>query len=293
MPRSSRSRLSPSARRLRPMASLREQPPAPSCENVYVPGPTGNVFVAPCFDTRVRLPFYGLILLALGEHPIEVRQAGVTVRHRAMALWAPDASLSAPSGYLCISVNPLHHAFRRFTSIPRPHVLALDAARFASFSALVTDAEQGTLSQAAAMLLFDGFIGEALRYLPEPSRSRYRARGLRHFLWQEPHCSIDALAQHLGLSYHRTSHLFSEAIGLSVRRYQLWQKLFRSVAPLAAGYTLTEVAHAAGFVDLAHYSRTYQQAFGRSPRKMLRTRRTRVFSPEVFEDPLNVRSQRK
>jgi AraC-like DNA-binding protein len=275
------------AGRLRPLASRSEQAPAPRCENVYVPGPTGNVLIAPHFDTRVRLPFYGLVLLAMGEQPIEVKQAGYTARHRAMAVWAPDASISAPSGYVCISINPLHRAFRRFSSMPQPHVVPLEVERFGRFAELVQQAEQGTLSHAGAMMLFNGFVDECTCSLPDSSPSRYRAQLLRRILWEQPHCSLDELAGRLGLSYHRTSHLFSEAVGLPVRSYQLWEKLFRSWAPLAAGYTLTDVAHEAGFTDLAHYSRVYKEAFGRSPYKMLRTRRTRLFSPETFKDPLN------
>jgi AraC-like DNA-binding protein len=62
----------------------------------------------------------------------------------------------------------------------------------------------------------------------------------------------------------------------------LWQKLYRAGAPLLAGASLTEAAHAAGFVDSAHYSRAFQTAYGRCPTDMFRIRRTVVFYDNAF-----------
>jgi methylphosphotriester-DNA--protein-cysteine methyltransferase len=86
------------------------------------------------------------------------------------------------------------------------------------------------------------------------------------------------------LSYHRTSHFFAETVGVSIRTYQLWQKLYKAGAPLIAGASLTDAAHAAGFVDSAHYSRAFQTAFGRCPTKMFKTRHTTVFFSNAFRD---------
>jgi AraC-like DNA-binding protein len=78
------------------------------------------------------------------------------------------------------------------------------------------------------------------------------------------------------LSYYRTSHFFTHAVGISLRSYQLWQKLYKSGPPLLEGASLTEAAHAAGFVDSAHYARAFQKAYGRAPSRMFRSRRVKV-----------------
>ncbi|WP_405182572.1 helix-turn-helix domain-containing protein [Nocardia sp. NBC_01377] len=53
----------------------------------------------------------------------------------------------------------------------------------------------------------------------------------------------------------------------SLRRYILWLRLSRAIAHTAAGHNLTESAHAAGFSDSAHLTRTCRAAFGMPPRR--------------------------
>lgn len=65
-----------------------------------------------------------------------------------------------------------------------------------------------------------------------------------------------------GLSPSRTRHLFVEQTGLSLRTYLLWLRLERAVERFAHGASLTEAAHAAGFADSAHLSRTFRRMFG-------------------------------
>ena len=64
------------------------------------------------------------------------------------------------------------------------------------------------------------------------------------------------------LSETRFSHLFVEEIGLPFRTYVLWLKLSTAVSRIAAGRSLTEAAHHAGFADSAHFSRTFLRMFG-------------------------------
>lgn len=64
------------------------------------------------------------------------------------------------------------------------------------------------------------------------------------------------------LSPGRTRHLFVEQTGLSFRTYLLWLRLARAVEMFATGASLTEAAHAAGFADSAHLSRTFRRMFG-------------------------------
>lgn len=64
------------------------------------------------------------------------------------------------------------------------------------------------------------------------------------------------------LSESRFSHLFVEEVGLPFRTYLLWRRMSRAVSFLSAGHRLTEAAHAAGFADSAHFSRTFLRMFG-------------------------------
>lgn len=66
----------------------------------------------------------------------------------------------------------------------------------------------------------------------------------------------------VGLSPGRTRHLFVQQTGLPFRTYILWLRLLRALEMFAAGASLTESAHGAGFSDSAHLSRTFHRMFG-------------------------------
>ncbi len=74
--------------------------------------------------------------------------------------------------------------------------------------------------------------------------------------------SIAELARHAGLSQSRLMHLFTEQVGIPLRRYVLWLRLMTTVRLAIQGKSLTEAAHSAGFSDSAHLSRTYRRMYG-------------------------------
>jgi AraC-like DNA-binding protein len=73
------------------------------------------------------------------------------------------------------------------------------------------------------------------------------------------------LAEAVGLSPGRLIHLFTDEMGLPMRRYILWLRLRDVLISLCAGTSLTEAAHHAGFSDSAHLSRTFRGMFGFPP----------------------------
>jgi AraC-like DNA-binding protein len=77
---------------------------------------------------------------------------------------------------------------------------------------------------------------------------------------------VSELARRVGLHQRELSARFRRETGLTIRRYVLWLRLKAAVASLAESRrTLTEAAHAAGFADAAHFSRTFVEMFGVSP----------------------------
>jgi AraC-like DNA-binding protein len=73
------------------------------------------------------------------------------------------------------------------------------------------------------------------------------------------------VAEAVGLSEGRLTHLFSEEVGIPMRRYLLWLSLVRADGNLCDGESLTTSAHNAGFADSAHLSRTFRRMFGVTP----------------------------
>jgi AraC-like DNA-binding protein len=78
------------------------------------------------------------------------------------------------------------------------------------------------------------------------------------------------LARDTGLSEGRLLHLFSDELGVPLRRYLLWLRLRQVIHAWALTRSLTESAHAAGFADSAHLSRTFRSMYGIRPSDVLR-----------------------
>lgn len=85
--------------------------------------------------------------------------------------------------------------------------------------------------------------------------------------------TAEMLAETVFLSRSRLMHLFSDQIGIPIRKYILWQRLRHALLQLADGQTITEASHAAGFTDSAHMNRTFNTMFGITPSKIFRNSR--------------------
>ena len=77
------------------------------------------------------------------------------------------------------------------------------------------------------------------------------------------------VASEVGLSGGRLSHLFAEQMGLAFRPYVLWKRLERAAHHLSLGENVTQAAHAAGFADASHMTRTFRRMFGIAPSELV------------------------
>lgn len=78
------------------------------------------------------------------------------------------------------------------------------------------------------------------------------------------------LAALTGLSPSRFSHWFSGRTGVPLRSYRKWLRLVRGLEYALNGKPLTTAAHAAGFADQAHFTRSFVNMFGVKPSAVLR-----------------------
>jgi len=89
-----------------------------------------------------------------------------------------------------------------------------------------------------------------------------RAQGI------EDATSLDALARLVGLSPGRLMHVFTASVGIPLRPYLAWLRVQRAAGAIVNGSTLTDAAHAAGFADAAHMSRTFRRMLGAPPSRL-------------------------
>lgn len=80
--------------------------------------------------------------------------------------------------------------------------------------------------------------------------------------------TLDEVASHACLSPSRFRHLFSEQTSMGLRPYILWRRFLLVWDLIMKGATISEAAHATGFADAAHLSRTSTRTFGFAPSAM-------------------------
>ncbi len=78
-------------------------------------------------------------------------------------------------------------------------------------------------------------------------------------------------AEAASLSPGRFRHLFVAETGTCFRAYVLWTRLNVAIQFAMAGQSWTAAAHAAGFADSAHLSRTFRRMFGMNPAALVRS----------------------
>lgn len=82
------------------------------------------------------------------------------------------------------------------------------------------------------------------------------------------------LAATVGLSVSHFSRAFKNAVGVPARVYVLRRRVAAACEAMLAGdEPLTDIAHAHGFCDQSHFSRTFQMLVGMGPQAWRRSQR--------------------
>lgn len=123
----------------------------------------------------------------------------------------------------------------------------------------------GESTQQAAQALVDWLSG-TLPHVPSDARVLQAIELIRGRPGET--LSLEEVAAVAHLSPSRFRHLFVEQTGMPLRTYQLWRRLLRAWEFLMQGESVASAAHAAGFADAAHLTRTCRTMFGLAPSAM-------------------------
>ncbi len=84
---------------------------------------------------------------------------------------------------------------------------------------------------------------------------------------------ISELTSEVLLSNSRLSHLFKEHIGVSIKKYLVWNKLKQAInLYLDENTNLTDISIESGFFDQAHFTNSFKKILGVSPSKAYNSR---------------------
>jgi AraC-like DNA-binding protein len=136
----------------------------------------------------------------------------------------------------------------------------LDGALGRRIAAVVNDARASLVKPA----ILAGVAEELLATFqgPVPRLDRRVARVVE--VLRDPELDrADTLAR-LAISRAHLRALFARDVGVAMRTYILWRRLLHAIARVGP-LDFTSSAHAAGFADLAHFSRTSRRMLGYSP----------------------------
>ncbi|NWB98294.1 helix-turn-helix domain-containing protein [Pseudomonas gingeri] len=172
---------------------------------------------------------------------------------------APEAPVT-----LLLDDQP-HSRHDFFIEAQRVHAILQAPGRSFSLYAEPLTLDLGVLQQALSQVewslpALEGALHRCPRRPLEDPRIARALLTLEHSL--EGKVSADALARAANLSQSQLERLFASRLGLPIRRLVLWRRLRLALARVLAGDSLTAAAHAAGFADSAHFSRTMKKLFG-------------------------------
>lgn len=113
-----------------------------------------------------------------------------------------------------------------------------------------------------------------LVYSPSPSLrpEDKRVRAVIDIIASQRGSAVDLafLSSKVFLSPSRLTHLFKQEVGIPISRFIVWWRVRAAIEQLSMSATLTEAAHASGFSDLPHMSKTFKQLFGFAPSSLFK-----------------------
>ena len=237
--------------------------------------PRGFVYAASAVTGTPTKRNAGVVLISGDETPLEVSIIGTEnyqakrLRGRTIAI-APGVTRSlktGPSGCLSIHFDPAHQTFLAMAKgLEKRGGCRLGSKWLIGLEADLQNC-QYDMDAHAIFRVFDQTVKAVSAYCPQTISRDYRIEALLKKLQHLSPLDYNHgdILKLLNLSPSRVSHLFSEHAGLSLRSFLLWKKIKEAMMLFETRATMTEIAHASGFTDSAHFCRTFMSSLGLRP----------------------------
>jgi AraC-like DNA-binding protein len=207
------------------------------------------------------------LLLALTDADFEIDAGGQTQRVRAVAVRPFAAKRLHACGvpFACIDASTEHPLYRAFAFLPEPGYKVLPPEAFEPAMPALDAFRRGEMTSRTTRLLYRRIFELARDLLPPPPKLDARVERVIALLDADHTLGVAELANAVCVSRDRLSHLFTQEMGLPLRKYCQSLKIRAAARLLGSGMNFTQIAAAAGFTDSAHFSKIWAHAYGASP----------------------------
>lgn len=216
----------------------------------------------------------GVLLISLDGRRFRIQTECQRVSGRAVLVAPQVKRLINAEGrkFAALHVEPSHSLYRSLLAGGAKRGLSkLSYDQFLPFVSELNECHQHNVALDNAEELFEAVLETLTDILGKPEARDDRIERVLDWLQaQSPlDYEFDVVTAQAGLSAGRLSHLFTGEVGLSLRSFLLWRKTKEALGLINTDMNLTDIAHASGFSDSAHFTRTFSNTLGVLP-SMLR-----------------------
>ncbi|WCL51425.1 AraC family transcriptional regulator [Leptospira sp. GIMC2001] len=169
---------------------------------------------------------------------------------------------------LALLIDPETYEYKEISDIAeKGKIKKLDIAQFELHIPKIWDMFNGILKEEEVWNLHLDLLQSVRPFQKFEITADDRIERIAHKIRTEIPDSIrmTEIGKDFAVSEDRLIRLFKEKKGIPLRRYLLWVRILEAAKLLKDGMNLTEAAHAAGFSDSAHFTRTFKENFGFVP----------------------------
>lgn len=263
-----------------------KQHPAPAGVTIYY-WPCSLVLLAPTLLLdRPTSPMCATLRIACrAPYQIEIGDVSLETRASLVAPRAGRKRVTALDSEIALFYLPLQgSAFAGLKSVLGGNsIVDLPIANFECFIPTIRKAMHESLPAAEIKALV-GEVVEAITGQPDEERLPRDPRITKacRILDEMPlnEVSLPVVARTVYLSVSRLRELFKQQIGLTIGEYARWRGVWRASLYWQRGLTITEAAQHAGFHDLAHIDKAFNEVFGMSPSTIIDRRFVKLVNCE-------------